>query len=101
MAAAYPQGVGLLDRIGRSSSIESMRRHTTLDLDEDLVRDAAAALGTSRTTDTVHAALAEVVARRRRSVLAHLEFPDLTPDVLATVRAPRRFDARIAQEGSA
>lgn len=78
-----------------------MRRHTTLDLDQDLVRDAAAALGTSRTTDTVHAALAEVVARRRRAVLAHLDFPDLTPGALARVRAPRRFDARMAQEGSA
>lgn len=81
-------------------SIESMRRHTTLDLDQDLVRDAAAALGTSRTTDTVHAALAEVVARRRRAVLAHLEFADLTPDALARVRAPRRFDARVAEPGS-
>ena len=69
-----------------------MRKHTTLDLDEDLVRDAAAALGTSRTTDTVHAALAEVVARRRRAVLARLEFPDLTPETLARMRAPRRFD---------
>ncbi len=69
-----------------------MRKHTTLDLDQDLVRDAAAALGTSRTTDTVHAALAEVVARRRRAVLAHFEFPDLTIETLATIRAPRRFD---------
>ena len=68
-----------------------MRKHTTLDLDQDLVRDAAAALGTSRTTDTVHAALADVVARRRRAVLALLEFPDLTPETLAVMRAPRRF----------
>ena len=69
-----------------------MRKHTTLDLDQDLVRDAAAALGTSRTTDTVHAALAEVVARRRRGVLARLDFPDLTPGTLEGMRAPRRFD---------
>ena len=69
-----------------------MRKHTTLDLDQDLVRDAAAALGTSRTTDTVHAALAEVVTRRRRAVLARLEFPDLTPETLAEMRAPRHFD---------
>jgi Arc/MetJ family transcription regulator len=68
-----------------------MRKHTTLDLDQDLVRDAAAALGTSRTTDTVHAALADVVARRRRATLAQLEFPDLTPETLAVMRAPRRF----------
>lgn len=70
-----------------------MRKHTTLDLDQDLIRDAAAALGTTRTTDTVHAALAEVVARRRRAILARLDFPDLTPDALAAMRAPRSFEA--------
>jgi Arc/MetJ family transcription regulator len=69
-----------------------MRKHTTLDLDQDLVRDAAAALGTRRTTDTVHAALGEVVARRRRTVLARHDFPDLTPDALTAMRAPRRFE---------
>jgi Arc/MetJ family transcription regulator len=66
-----------------------MRKHTTLDLDQELIRDAAAALGTRRTTDTVHAALAEVVARRRRAMLARLDFPDLTPDALAAMRSPR------------
>jgi Arc/MetJ family transcription regulator len=74
------------------TSVRSMRKHTTLDLDQDLVREAAVALGTSRITETVHAALAEVVARRRRAVLARLEFPDLTPGALAAMRAPRRFD---------
>lgn len=69
-----------------------MRKHTTLDLDQDLIREAAAALGTRRTTDTVHAALGEVVARRRRAMLARLGFPDLTPDALATMRAPRGID---------
>ena len=69
-----------------------MRRHTTLDLDQELVRDAAAALGTSRTTDTVHAALREVVARRRRAMLARFEFPDLSPDSLAEMRTPRLFE---------
>ena len=68
-----------------------MRKHTTLDLDQDLVREAAAALGTRRTTDTVHAALGEVVARRRRAMLARLDFPDLTPDALSTMRAPRHL----------
>lgn len=69
-----------------------MRKHTTLDLDQDLVREAAVALGTRRTTETVHAALAEVVARWRRAVLARHDFPDLTPDALAAMRAPRHFD---------
>jgi Arc/MetJ family transcription regulator len=81
--------------------VRSMRKHTTLDLDQDLVRDAAAALGTSRTTDTVHAALADVVARRRRAVLALLELPDLTPDTLASVRAPRRFDVPADERAAA
>ena len=49
------------------------QEHTTLDLDRDLLRDAAEALGTTRTTDTVHAALRDVVARRRRAWLARRE----------------------------
>jgi Arc/MetJ family transcription regulator len=51
-----------------------MRKHTTIDLDAELVREAAEVLGTTRTTDTVHAALAEVVRARRR-----LSFLDLRP----------------------
>lgn len=76
-----------------------MRRHTTLDLDQDLLRDAATALGTRRTTDTVHAALAEVIARRRRALLASFDFPDLTPKALEEMRAPRRFQA-LEESGS-
>ena len=45
----------------------------------------------------VHAALAEVVARRRRAVLARLDFADLTPEELASMRAPRLFDASAAK----
>jgi Arc/MetJ family transcription regulator len=75
-----------------------MRKHTTLDLDQDLIREAAAALGTRRTTDTVHAALGEVVARRRRAMLARLDLPDLLPDALAAMRAPRRFATPAEQE---
>ena len=43
----------------------------------DLLRDAAEALGTTRTTDTVHAALRDVVARRRRAWLARRDFSEL------------------------
>lgn len=67
----------------------SMRKHTTIDLDLDLVREAAASLGTTRTTDTVHAALAEVVARRRRAALARMDLPDLTPEALEEMRSTR------------
>ncbi len=70
-----------------------MRKHTTLDLDQDLVRDAAAALGTTRTTDTVHAALRDVVARRRRALLITHDFEDLTLSALEAMRSART-DAR-------
>ncbi|MGZ8438290.1 MAG: type II toxin-antitoxin system VapB family antitoxin [Candidatus Limnocylindrales bacterium] len=71
-----------------------MRKHTTIDLDLGLVREAAAMLGTTRTTDTVHAALAEVVARRRRAALARMDLPDLTPEALDEMRATRMIADR-------
>jgi Arc/MetJ family transcription regulator len=64
------------------------KTHTTLDLDRDLLLEAATALGTSRTTDTVHAALREVVARRRRRWLAERDFGELDR-LLHTIRAAR------------
>jgi uncharacterized protein (DUF1778 family) len=63
------------------------KTHTTLDLDRDLLRDAAEALGTSRTTETIHAALREVVARRRRAWIARRDFSQLEarlPELRAT-----------------
>jgi Arc/MetJ family transcription regulator len=91
--------------IGGQSRISAMRRHTTLDLDPELIREAAAALGTTRTTETVHAALAEVVARRRRAMLARLDLPDLTPEAVWAMRAPRHAETapdvpalRVAQD---
>lgn len=65
-----------------------VRTHTTLDLDRDLLADAARALGTTRTTDTVHAALREVVARRQRAWLARRDFSELEA-ALPDLRAPR------------
>ena len=64
------------------------KTHTTLELDRDLLRDAAEALGTTRTTDTVHAALRDVVARRRRSWLARRDFSELEA-ALPELRASR------------
>ena len=64
------------------------KTHTTLDLDRDLLRDAAEALGTTRTTDTVHAALRDVVARRRRAWLARRDFSELEA-ALPELRASR------------
>ena len=65
-----------------------MRRHTTIDLDADLVRDAREVLGTATTTDTVHAALAEVVRRHRRMAILELR-PALTLADLDAIRAHR------------
>lgn len=72
----------------------SMRKHTTIDLDLELVREAAATLGTTRMTDTVHAALADVIARRRRAALARMDLPDLTPGALQEMRSTRGIGDR-------
>lgn len=70
-----------------------MRKHTTIDLDTDLVAAAAAVLGTRRTTDTVHAALEGVVAVRRR--LRLLDFrPELSLSDLAVSRQGRFIEQR-------
>lgn len=65
-----------------------MVKRTNINLDMDLVEQAAEELGTRRTTDTVHEALRDVVARSRRMRLAARDFEDLTPDTLEVVRRP-------------
>lgn len=65
-----------------------MRRHTTIDLDTDLAREAGEVLGTTRTIDTIHAALADVVRRRRRLEILSLR-PALTLADLDVMRAHR------------
>lgn len=76
-----------------------MRKHTTIDLDQDLVREAATVLGTTRTTDTVHAALSDVVRRRRREELFDVA-NDLDLADLDAIRA-HRFAERPASYGDA
>jgi Arc/MetJ family transcription regulator len=61
-------------------------QRTNVNLDMDLVEQAAHELGTRRTTDTVHAALRQVVARARRARLAQRDFDDLTPESLEALR---------------
>ena len=80
-----------------------MRKHTTIDLDQELVREAATVLGTTRTTDTVHAALSDVVRRQRRQGL--LEVPnDLDLDSLTMIRSHRfaesSAESRMATQGA-
>ena len=66
----------------------SVVRRTNINLDMDLVQQAARELGTERTTDTVHQALRDVVARSRRARLAQRDFEDLTPEALEAMRRP-------------
>ena len=63
-------------------------RRTNINLDMDLVEQAAHELGTQRTTDTVHQALRDVVARARRARLAQRDFEDLTPGLPEAMRRP-------------
>jgi len=65
-------------------------RRTNINLDGELVDAAAAVLGTVRTTDTVHAALRDVVARAARERLSRRELSDLTPGALEQMRRPRQ-----------
>lgn len=70
-----------------------MRKHTTIDLDTELVGQARAALGTRTTSETVHAALAEVVRQRRRLGILELR-PALTLADLDAMRAHRFAEDR-------
>lgn len=64
-------------------------KRTNINLDVELLDRAAAVLGTRRMTDTVHAALEQVVAVALRRRLASQDFPDLTPERLEELRRPR------------
>ena len=65
-----------------------MVRRTNINLDMELVDQAAAELGTRRTTDTVHEALRDVVTRARRERLAQRDFEHLTPKAVQKMRRP-------------
>jgi Arc/MetJ family transcription regulator len=67
-----------------------MKKHTTLNIDPELVAAAREVLGTKGTTDTVHAALEESVRRSQRRRLLTYDLPDLTPEALDEMRAPRQ-----------
>lgn len=66
-------------------------QRTNINLDRQLVAAAAAALGTVQTTETVHAALRDVVERAARRRLAEREFADLTPAALDEIRTSRKL----------
>jgi Arc/MetJ family transcription regulator len=60
-----------------------------MNLDRELVTQAADVLGTTGATETVHAAMTEVVRSARRRRLAARDMPDLTPAALDELRRPR------------
>lgn len=67
-------------------------KRTTINLDQDLLDEAADVLGTSRMTDTVHAAMSDVVRRQKLERLTKLEFPGMDLEKLKEMRRPRSFD---------
>jgi len=58
-----------------------------MNLDRELVRRAAEALGTTTATETVHRALEEAVRREHRVRLAGRTFDELSGDRLDRLRA--------------
>jgi len=66
-------------------------KRTNINLDWELVEAAAAVLGTAQTTETVHAALRDVVERAARQRLAERDFVDLTPAALEEMRRSRQY----------
>ena len=65
-----------------------MTKHTSLYLDEDLLREAEGVLGTAGPTGTVRAALEDVVRRARLKSLTAWEV-ELTPEDLDAQRGRR------------
>lgn len=57
-----------------------------MNVDLDLVKEAQAVLGTSGTTETVHAALREIVRRRRLERLLRHDFSNLDVEELRRSR---------------
>lgn len=64
-------------------------RRITANLDGDLLREAEQVLGTSGTTATLTAALAEVVRERRLRALLDHDLSDLSPEALDRLRRQR------------
>ena len=54
-----------------------MVKRTSMNVDLDLVKEAQEVLGTNGTTETVHAALREIVRRRRLERLLAHDFSNL------------------------
>lgn len=64
-------------------------RRVTLNVDEEYLREAGEALGTSSMTETINRSLEETVNHKRRMWLAEHRFEDLTLEALREMRKPR------------
>jgi Arc/MetJ family transcription regulator len=71
-----------------------MKKRTNMNVDVSLLRRVANILGTRGTTETVHAAMEDVVRRDRLARLAARDMPDLTPEALDEMRQPRGAGTR-------
>jgi Arc/MetJ family transcription regulator len=67
-------------------------RRTSFNLDLELLARARQELGTKNMTDTIHAALREVVRHARLQRLAERDFSYLTPERLDEMRRPRSLE---------
>ncbi len=67
-------------------------KHTSLYLEECLLAEAGATLGTTGPTATVRAALEDVVRRRKLRELAAWDLDGLTPERLTDLRQIRTLD---------
>jgi Arc/MetJ family transcription regulator len=65
-------------------------RRVTLNVDEELLREAGEFLGTTSMTETINGALDEYVSLQMRLQLVNREL-DLTPEMLDEIRRPRTF----------
>lgn len=72
--------------------IDHVIKRTNINLDMELVDQAAHELGTRKITETVHKALRDVVARSHRARLAERDFEDLTPKTVDAMRRPTGRD---------
>jgi Arc/MetJ family transcription regulator len=66
-----------------------MRKHTTVNLDTELLAEAQRELGTVTVTETIHQALQEVLNLRSRQRLMQLDLSSLTPEELGHMRQNR------------
>lgn len=64
----------------------ALRRHTTLNLDVELVERAQHVLGTTQATETIHRALQEIVNQDKRRRLLEMGIGELTPQRLEEMR---------------